>query len=151
MARVLTDKTRRERQLDGMEFLPMMIRVVHCRPVPLKADCRKTFAFHRGEMKRLFAVIRSHGPAWDENRPIEEQAGWPAHVEFMNLLEREGFAVAGGLLEGSADALLVFRAEEESDVRARLMADPWSETMLKLTRIDPWQLRLGENRLAPVG
>ena len=99
-------------------------------------------------MKRLFAVIRSHVPAWDEQRPVEEQVGWPAHAEFMNALAAEGFAVVGGLLEGTADALLVFCAKDEGEVRARLKADPWGEDMLKLTRIDPWQLRLGQDKLA---
>jgi uncharacterized protein YciI len=99
-------------------------------------------------MKRLFAVVRTHAPAWDEKRPLEEQPGWPAHAEFMNALAAEGFAIVGGPLEGSADALLVFRAHNEDEVRTRLKADPWGDDMLKLTRIDPWQLRLGENKFA---
>ncbi|HWY15988.1 MAG TPA: hypothetical protein VNX86_12695 [Rhizomicrobium sp.] len=99
-------------------------------------------------MKRLFAVVRTHGPAWDEERPLEEQRGWPAHAEFMNALAAEGFAIVGGLLEGSADSLLVFRAHHEGEVRTRLKADPWGEDMLKLTRINPWLLRLGEDRFA---
>ena len=99
-------------------------------------------------MKRLFAIIRSHGPASDEQRPVEEQVGWPAHAEFMNALAAEGFAVVGGPLEGTADALLDFCAKDEGEIRARLKAYPWGEDMLRLTWVDPWQLRLGQDKLA---
>lgn len=51
-------------------------------------------------MKRLFAVIRSHGGAWQASRPMEGQEAWDSHAAFMNSLEKEGFVVLGGPLEG---------------------------------------------------
>ncbi|HLY04734.1 MAG TPA: hypothetical protein VKR31_03205 [Rhizomicrobium sp.] len=99
-------------------------------------------------MRRLFAVIRSHGPAWDESRPLEKQADWPAHVIFMNALAAEGFVVVGGPLDGTEDTLLIISAEHEDEIRRRLASDPWSRGMLRLGRIAPWSLRLGEHRLA---
>jgi len=42
-------------------------------------------------MKKLFAVIRTRGPAWQESRPLEGQADWGPHASFMN-----GLATSGG-------------------------------------------------------
>ena len=99
-------------------------------------------------MRRLFAVIRSHGDDWDNSRPLERQPGWPAHVVFMNALAAEGFVLIGGPLDGTDDTLLIVWAEHEDEIRRRLRSDPWSHGMLKLGRIAPWSLRLGEQRLA---
>src|SRR5438309_801920 len=60
-------------------------------------------------MKRLFAVIRSRGPAWDPSRPLEGQPDWQGHAAFMNGLKAEGFVVLGGPLEGTPEVLLIDR------------------------------------------
>lgn len=99
-------------------------------------------------MRRFFAVVRSRGPAWDRVQSLEEQPGWPAHVVFMNALAAEGFVVVGGPLGGTDDTLLIVCAEHEDEIRRRLAGDPWSRGMLELSRIAPWDLRLGEGRLA---
>ena len=99
-------------------------------------------------MRRLFAVIRSRGAGWDEARALEMQDGWNAHAQFMNALAAEGFVLVGGPLEGTRETLLAVRAESEGEIRRRLSDDPWGEDMLKLSRIAPWLLRLGEERLA---
>ena len=46
----------------------------------------------------LFAVIRSHGAAWQPQLLLEEQTDWDIHASFMNALESEGFVVLGGPL-----------------------------------------------------
>ena len=94
-------------------------------------------------MKQLFAVIRSRGPAWRASRPLEAQEGWDAHAAFMNALQREGFVVLGGPLEETSDVLLVIRAETPDEILERLSADPWTEDLLRVTRVAPWTLRLG--------
>src|SRR4029077_2673567 len=95
-------------------------------------------------MKRLFAVVRSRGPAWDDSKPLESQAAWPAHAEFMDALFEERFAALVGPLEDTRDALLILRASSASEVVERLAADPWTTNGLLVTRqISPWQLRLG--------
>ena len=63
-------------------------------------------------MSRLFAVTRSRGPAWQVERPMEEQEEWRAHAVFMNALHRDGFIVLGGPLDGTPDVLLIARATE---------------------------------------
>jgi hypothetical protein len=95
-------------------------------------------------MKRVFAVIRSRGPAWDDSKPLEGQADWDGHSKFMDDLFEEGFAALVGPLEGTRDALLVLRAASEFEVMGRLLQDPWSKNgLLTTTLISPWQLRLG--------
>jgi hypothetical protein len=95
-------------------------------------------------MKRLFAVIRSRGPAWKASQPIEGQEAWDSHAVFMDSLEAEGFVVLGGPLEGTNDVLLVVREETPDEIAERLSADPWTGLdLLRLGRVAPWTLRLG--------
>jgi uncharacterized protein YciI len=99
-------------------------------------------------MQRLFAVMRGRGPAWNSAEPLDRQHEWRPHADFMNALVTEGFVVFGGPLGDNGDTLLIVRAQDESEIRKRLCADPWPEGMLPLLRIAPWDIRLGEERLA---
>ena len=95
-------------------------------------------------MERVFAVVRSRGPAYDEAKTLEGQAGWAAHASFMDALYDEGVAALVGPLEGTRDALLILRAASISEVTERLASDPWTLNGLLITKqISPWQLRLG--------
>jgi uncharacterized protein YciI len=95
-------------------------------------------------VRRLFAVIRTRGPAWRHGEPLERQADWTAHATFMNGLLAEGFVVLGGPLDATDDVLLVIKAETPDEVHARLAADPWTDNgLLRVTRVAPWTLRLG--------
>ena len=93
---------------------------------------------------RLFAVIRTRGPAWEESKPLEGQRDWAGHAAFMNALANERFVIVGGPLEGTPQTLLIIRASTPDEIRARLAEDPWAKTdLLRVSRITPWQLRLG--------
>jgi uncharacterized protein YciI len=95
-------------------------------------------------MKRLFAVIRSRGAAWNDSLPLEEQEDWRPHADFMNALHDEGFVAIGGPLEGTRDVLLIIRASDADEIASRLEDDSWSrKDLLRITRIAPWTLRLG--------
>jgi len=94
-------------------------------------------------MQQLFAVTRTRGLAWDQSRAMEQQRDWRGHADFMNGLEREGFVVLGGPLEGTGDTLLIIRAESAVQIRERLAHDPWGPDMLELVQMLPWDLRLG--------
>ena len=95
-------------------------------------------------MKRLFAVIRSRGPAWDDSKSLDTQVGWAVHAAFMNGLRDEGFIALGGPLEGTPDVLLIARATDASEIVERLAADPWTQNgLLILKHASPWWLRLG--------
>ena len=97
-------------------------------------------------MTDLFAVLRAHGPAWKHGQPLEAQDDWVAHASFMDDLAEKGFVVLAGPL-GADAALLVVRAKDETEVRARLGSDPWGEEMLRLVWVEPWTIRLGEGLL----
>ena len=95
-------------------------------------------------MRRLFAVTRSQGAAWDRMRPLEAQsAGWRAHADFMNALHKGGFVVIDEPLQDTSDTLLIIRAENAAEIRERLNGDSWGEDMPQLARVVPWDLRLG--------
>ena len=95
-------------------------------------------------MQRPFVVLRTRGSAWDESRPMEEQAEWPAHAAFMDALVDDGFVVLGGPLEGTRDALLVIQADDPSGIMQRLAADPWTlNDVLVAKDCWPWRIRLG--------
>jgi hypothetical protein len=95
-------------------------------------------------MTRLFAVIRSRGPAWDDSRSLDHQVDWAAHAAFMNGLLKEKFVELGGPLEGTPDVLLIVRATDASEIAERLAADPWTKNgLLVLKHTSPWWLRLG--------
>src|SRR4029077_17578801 len=68
-----------------------------------------------GRVKRLFAVIRSRGPAWNDSLPLDDQVEWTAHAAFMNQLAREQFVALGGPLEGTPNVLLIVRATDEAE------------------------------------
>jgi uncharacterized protein YciI len=92
----------------------------------------------------LFAVIRTHGPAWTESAPIESQSLWQEHADFMDDLFHAGYIVLAGPLEGTNGAMLIFRADSSSEVESRLAADPWTASgHLYTSQISPWTLRLG--------
>ena len=95
-------------------------------------------------MTRLFAVIRSRQPRWDDTKSIEAQPDWSAHAAFMDGLFEEGTVLLAGPLEGTRDVLLIVRAAEASEIAARLGTDPWTKNgLLADKQITPWRLRLG--------
>jgi uncharacterized protein YciI len=94
--------------------------------------------------QKVFAVISARGPRWRDDRPMEEQADWRQHADFMNGLVADGFVLLGGPLTGTRDVLLIVRAENVAQVEERLAPDIWRVNGLLSTRqIAPWWLRLG--------
>ncbi len=96
-------------------------------------------------MSQLFAVMLERGPSYLHDRPLEGQVGWPEHAAFMDALADEGWVRLGGPLEGTREVLLIIRASDEQEIRARLAPDPWHRGgLLRIQRILPWTLRLGK-------
>jgi uncharacterized protein YciI len=94
--------------------------------------------------KKVFAVVNTRGPNWNDDKPMEEQGGWRAHADYMNALVDEGFMLLGGPLVGSRDVLLIVRATDEAEIASRLDNDIWVQTgLLTRRQINPWWLRLG--------
>jgi hypothetical protein len=83
-------------------------------------------------MGMFFIVLRRSGPEWNASRPLEEQAGWPAHADFMDELAATGFVGGGdGPLSDELRVVLAVEAESEEAVRATPARDPWSRIHLK--------------------
>ena len=98
-------------------------------------------------MAGLFVVENAKGPAYDRSRKRREQAGWDAHAAFMDRLVEQGVVVLGGPvgdIDDGENTLLLVRAEDQAAVRAAFEPDPWYETTLRLARVEPWTLWLGE-------
>lgn len=95
-------------------------------------------------MTRLFAVTRRHGANWRAGQALEAQADWGPHAVFMTGLATEGFVALGGPLEDTDEVLLIVRAADADEIRARLADDPWTrQDILPIARIAPWTLRMG--------
>ena len=98
-------------------------------------------------MPALFVVENAKGPTYDRFRGRREQNGWDAHAAFMDELVERGVIVMGGPVgdvDDGENTLLIVRAEDEAAVRAAFEPDPWHETVLRLARVEPWTLWLGE-------
>jgi uncharacterized protein YciI len=100
-----------------------------------------------------YAVIRQAGPAWAEGG-IAGQPAVSDHAAFMNALADANFVLFAGPLAGSENgrlrALLIVSADNEGEVRDRLDDDPWVHAnRLVIDSIDPWNVIVGAQRLAP--
>jgi uncharacterized protein YciI len=97
-----------------------------------------------GRPADYWLVEHARGPAWDDSRRRREQAGWDEHAAFMDALAEEGFVALGGPVgEGDGDyALLVVNASAEAEVRARLVDDPWADSVLTIASVKPWSVWL---------
>jgi uncharacterized protein YciI len=95
-------------------------------------------------MRRLFAVDRTRGPAWDAAKPMRAQHQWSEHAAFMDKLAADGFVVLGGPVgQEDRDFLFAVKATDEREIRSTLEQDPWSHSgMLELRTIRPWTILL---------
>lgn len=93
-------------------------------------------------------MIRKGGPAWDNSRPLREQDEWDEHASFMDALFDERFLVAAGPLGDGAPehrVLLIFDADSESAIDARLAEDIWTQTgTLSTVSLERWNVLLGD-------
>jgi len=74
---------------------------------------------------------------------MRSQSFWLEHAEFMNGLLTEGLIVLGGPIGADNDALLIFRADDQSGIRDRLARDPWTApAILIIQSIEEWTILL---------
>jgi hypothetical protein len=96
-----------------------------------------------------FLVRQACGPAWDPSRGRREQPGWGQHAGFIDRLSAAGRIPLGGQVgdvEGQY-AVLVVHADNEDDVRAMFVDDPWMDSILRIESIEPWTLWIGADSL----
>jgi uncharacterized protein len=94
-----------------------------------------------------FVVTMVHGPNWDASmrgiNGIRQQAAFDQHAAFMDRLVDEGSIVLGGPLDDGEQALLIFEADDEAEVRARMAEDPWKpKAVLDIGEIRRWTVWL---------
>jgi len=90
----------------------------------------------------FLVTLHRSGPEWDRAKPMEQQSGWEEHAHFMDALVEEGFIVLGGPLGDEIRVIHAVEAASEDAIRATLAEDPWSESHLVITSIEPWTIRL---------
>jgi uncharacterized protein YciI len=96
-------------------------------------------------MPETFVVHSVAGPNRDHSKDTRNQAFWDEHAAFIDALVAEGFIRMGGPLMDEGGALLIVKAMNEDDVRARLQNDPWyREGILRLESIKRWQIFIDE-------
>jgi uncharacterized protein YciI len=95
-------------------------------------------------MTQLYAVTRTRGGAWKAGVAAEQQFDWHGHIAYVQKLHAEGFVVAAGSLDGTADALLIVRAKDEQEIKQKLEWDSWTANdLLRTTSVVPWTVRVG--------
>ena len=98
-------------------------------------------------MKNTFVAISSAGANRDLSRGTREQPLWDEHAAFIDQLVADGFILMGGSLVDEGGSLLIFNAEDETEVREKLKNDPWSEHgILKLESVKRSQIFIDERK-----
>jgi uncharacterized protein YciI len=98
-----------------------------------------------------FLVRQARGPAWDPGRPRREQAGWEEHVDFVDRLTAQGRIALGGPLDDvdGEYVMLVVVAADEEETRHIFDDDPWADGVLRIDRVERWNLWVCAERLPP--
>ncbi|HVO72720.1 MAG TPA: YciI family protein [Ignavibacteriaceae bacterium] len=98
-------------------------------------------------MKNKFLILASAGPNRDFSKGTREQPYWNEHAEFIDKLVDEGFIFIGGPLEDEGGSLLIVNAEDEKEVRQRIMNDPWyTKGVLKFESIKRWKIFIDKRK-----
>ena len=92
-----------------------------------------------------FIVERSPGSAWAHGVDTRDQPLWDEHATFMDTMFERGFVVlAGPIMGGAGEAVLVLEAESEASIRQLFADDPWCRDadILGVGRIREWRVFL---------
>ena len=101
-------------------------------------------------MKNTFVIISSAGPNRDFSKGTREQPFWDEHAAFVDQLVGEGSIIMGGPLVDDGGSLLVFKAEDEKEVREKMKNDTWlTHGILKQESIKRWEIFIDQrNRIS---
>jgi uncharacterized protein YciI len=90
-----------------------------------------------------FLVDRSPGADWVHGIDTREQRLWDEHAAFMDdVYERGHVVLAGPIMGGAGEAVLVMEAGSEESIRELFADDPWCRDadILGVGRIREWRL-----------
>lgn len=104
----------------------------------------------------VFAVRTAKGDSWNDARAIREQAFWPEHAAFADLLVEKGVIILGGPVDSDDPddiALLAVEVADEAAARAAFGPDPWLvHGIFRLKEVRRWTIWLdGRVPAAPAG
>jgi uncharacterized protein YciI len=98
-------------------------------------------------MKQTFLAISSAGAKRDFYKGTREQPLWDEHARFIDQLVDDGFILMGGPLVDEGGSLLILNAEDKSEVRKKLMNDPWAKHgILKLESVKRWEIFIDQRK-----
>jgi uncharacterized protein YciI len=92
-----------------------------------------------------YIVERSPGADWVHGVDTREQPLWDEHAAFMDELFERGLVVlAGPIMSGAGEAVLVMETENEESIREVFAEDPWCRDadILGVGRIREWRIFL---------
>ena len=95
-------------------------------------------------MADYYLIRQGRGPAYNASLPRREQARWDEHAAYLDVLAAAGVVVLGGPVGevNGQDTLLVIDADSEAAARGHLANDPWLESVLTITSVEPWTIWL---------
>jgi uncharacterized protein YciI len=92
-------------------------------------------------MRNVYLVFFGTGSSWEPGIGSPEQAGFRAHADYLNEIDKQNRLVIGGPLEDYSNILLALEADSADQVRDALKADPWIvQGKLLIERIMQWTL-----------
>jgi uncharacterized protein YciI len=97
-------------------------------------------------MRKTFVVLSVAGPLRDRTKSAREQPYWDEHAQFIDGITTD-FILMGGPFEDEGGAMLIVRAENESEVRQKLQPDPWyTHGILQLQSVHRWDIFIDERQ-----
>lgn len=97
--------------------------------------------------QHTFVILSAAGSHRDLSKETRAQPFWDEHAAFIDRLVDDGFILLGGPLVEEGGALLVVKARDADDVRARMKHDPWYEHgILKLESVKRWEIFIDERQ-----
>lgn len=86
-----------------------------------------------------YLVVYRRGSAWNEARPMREQARMREHFRYYIDLHRKGLLVAGGGFGDDSGGAAVIRAADDAAAEAILAADPAVEGGVFRYELQRWK------------
>jgi uncharacterized protein len=98
-------------------------------------------------VKNTFVVLSSAGPNREFSKGTREQPFWDEHAAFIDRLVDDGFILMGGPLVDEGGSLLIFKAQDENEVREKMKNDPWlKHGILKQESIRRWEIFIDQRK-----
>lgn len=90
-------------------------------------------------------VVSTAGARRNRSIGTREQRCWDEHAAFIDALVEDGFIVLGGPFSDEGGAMIVVRAESETEVRVRLEPDPWYRNeILQFVGVHRWEIYIDQ-------